>query len=46
MAQSVRPLIEVLAEIPDLRQARGKRYPLPGILTLACAALLCGYKSY
>lgn len=45
MSTTVRPLIEVLAEIPDPRQARGKRYPLQGILTLACAALLCGSKS-
>jgi hypothetical protein len=46
MTKTVRPLIDVLAEIPDPRQARGKRYPLAGLLTLACAALLCGYKSY
>lgn len=38
MTKTVRPLIEGLAEIPDPRQARGKRYPLPGILTLAFAA--------
>jgi len=41
-----RPLIEVLAEIPDHRQAGGKRYPLSAILALAVVATLCGYRSY
>ena len=41
-----RPLIEVRAEIPDLRKRRGKRHPLAAILALACAATLCGYRGY
>jgi hypothetical protein len=41
-----RPLIEVLAEVPDFRKSRGKRHSLTAILALACAAMLCGYKSY
>jgi len=41
-----RPLIEVVAEIPDHRQARGKRYPLGAVLVLACVATMCGYRSY
>ena len=46
MIPQPRPLLEVLAEIPDFRKARGKRYPLQSILALACCAILCGYRSY
>jgi len=38
----MRPLIDVLAEVPDQRQARGKRYTLASIVALTVAAVLCG----
>jgi hypothetical protein len=41
-----RPLIEVLAEIPDFRSHQGKRHPLVAILALVCSALLSGYRRY
>ena len=46
MSDECRPLIEILAEVPDFRKKRGKRYSLASILALTCAAMLCGYKSY
>jgi predicted transposase YbfD/YdcC len=45
MTAQVPPLAEILAEVPDPRQSSGKRYPLGAMLTLACLAVLCGYRS-
>lgn len=42
-AVTVPPLIEILAEVPDKRESRGKRHSLAGMLTLASVAMLCGY---
>ena len=41
-----RPLLDVIATIPDVRDRRGKRHPLAGVLALACAATLCGVRGY
>ena len=46
MPRQIIPLIEVFVEIPDFRKNRGKRHALPAILALACAAVLCGARSY
>ena len=40
------PLVEVFAEIPDFRRRQGTRHSLAAILSLACCAMLCGYRSY
>lgn len=45
-ASSITPLVEALAQIPDFRSRHGRRYSLAAILSLACAATLCGYRSY
>lgn len=45
MTQS-RPLVEILAEIPDFRKDKGKRHPLSAVLALACVAIMCGAKGY
>lgn len=43
---SIPPLLETLRQVPDPRMRRGVRYPLAALLALACAAMLCGYRSY
>jgi hypothetical protein len=38
-------LYSALAQLPDARKARGKLYPLPALLTMTVAAILCGCKT-
>ncbi len=40
------PLGTFLAAIPDPRRPQGRRHSLPAILSLLCAALLCGVRGY
>lgn len=46
MPAEIIPLLQVFVEIPDFRRRQGQRYALSAILALACAAMLCGYRSY
>jgi DDE_Tnp_1-associated/Transposase DDE domain len=39
-------LLEVLAQVPDPRDPRGRRHPLTAILSLVVVAMLTGCKSY
>ena len=39
-------LLDVLAKVPDPRNPKGVRHPLPAILSLAVLAMLTGAKSY
>jgi DDE_Tnp_1-associated len=46
MVSQPRPLIEVVAKMPDCRSNRGQRHALAAILAVACSAMLCGSRSY
>ena len=39
-------LINMLAEVPDPRNKKGKRHPLVSILALVVIGLMCGHKGY
>jgi hypothetical protein len=40
-----RSLLTAFAGVPDPRMPRGRRHPLPAILALSTAAMLCGARS-
>jgi predicted transposase YbfD/YdcC len=44
-ALSLRPLMEVFAQVPDPRDPRGVRHPLATVLTLAQTAVLAGART-
>ena len=39
-------LLDMLAEVPDPRNKKGKRHPLKSVLTLVVVGLMCGHKGY
>ena len=39
-------LLDMLAEVPDPRNKKGKRHPLKSFHTLVVVGLMCGHKGY
>jgi hypothetical protein len=40
------PLLDILAEVPDPRRAKGKLYKLPHVLLFSILAIISGCNSY
>ena len=45
-AEHMGSLPDFFAEIPDPRRGQGRRHPLPVVLAIAAAAVLCGMRGY
>lgn len=45
-AEQMKSLPDFFSEIPDPRRAQGRRHPLPVVLAIATAAVLCGMRGY
>ena len=45
-AQQMRSLPDCFADVPDPRRGQGRRHPLPVVLALSAAAILCGARGY
>jgi len=45
-AQQMRSLPEFFADVPDPRRGQGRRHPLPVVLAISAAAVLCGARGY
>ena len=44
--QPCRPLVAALQSVADPRKLKGQRYPLTALLSLCCAGMLCGCRTY
>lgn len=45
-AAHMRSLPAFFADVPDPRRGQGRRHPLPAVLSLSAAAVLCGARGY